>query len=281
MKFRIYFHSIFIDESLATFVVALALDALHFREQLANQLAHLGIVVDLYVGLAVFLNELHHLILLSLLENPGCDELTVAHVSLLNVLTRFDAVELGHEAIKHILVVFCLVSLGIVKDAEFLKFRICEVIEREKVGACLLKSRAVFLERIGIDTRHQLTGSVTKTLVEVGVKHIGDIEIVFKQLTGRRVDHELLIETVAVRCHVVGLGDILDCHRLRTVLSANPVGVRKVDTDSCAREGIACEHRSVDNLGRHTLHFRFAIFRIDRRVIFKPLSVARYGLRAI
>ena len=45
-------------------------------------------------------------------------------MSLLNVFARLNAVKLGHEAVEHILVIFGLVSVGIVYHAEFQQFRV-------------------------------------------------------------------------------------------------------------------------------------------------------------
>ncbi len=49
------------------------------------------------------------------------------------------------------------------------------------------------------------------------------------------VGHEFLVEAVAVRCGVVGLCDVLDCHRLGSVAGAYPVGVGQVDAYGCSR----------------------------------------------
>jgi len=59
--------------------------------------------------------------------------------------------------------------------------------------------------------------------VKVGVEVVGDEEVVVEELAGGFVDDEFLVEAVAVRCGVIGLGDILECHRLRAVGRTNPV----------------------------------------------------------
>ena len=76
---------------------------------------------------------------MAILKNPFGDELAVAHVCLLNIVAKFDAVELSHKTIQHILVIFRLISIGVIKDSELLQLGISEVIQGEKVGTSLLE----------------------------------------------------------------------------------------------------------------------------------------------
>ncbi len=89
------FYGISVDELLACGIVAFALYALNLAEELADKVAHLLVVVDLDIGFAAFLHELHHFVFLAVPKNPFGDELTVAHMGFFHVLAEFDAVELG------------------------------------------------------------------------------------------------------------------------------------------------------------------------------------------
>ena len=157
MEFRINLHSVVVDELAACFVVAFALDALHFAKELAYEFTHLLVVVNLEVGFAFTLDELYCFALLAVFENPLSDELTVAHVSFFDVLTEFDTVELSHEAVHNELVVFSLVSFRVVEDTEFDEFRVCKEVESVEVGTSFFESRAVFLHSVRVYTREELT----------------------------------------------------------------------------------------------------------------------------
>ena len=199
----------------------------------------------------------------------------------LHVLARLYAVQLCHEAVHHVFVVLRLVGLGIVDDTEFHEFRVGQVVEGEEVGAGFLECGAVFLEGVGVNSGHELAGGVSEALVEVGVEHVGDVEVILEELACGSVDDELLVEAVAVRSHVVGLGDVLDGDRLGTVLRANPVGVGEVDADGGCGISVAAEHGCRDGLGGYALDVRFTELGVHRRVVFEPLCVVGDGLGAL
>ena len=76
-----------------------------------------------------------------------------------------------------------------------------------------------------------------------------------------------------MRRAVVGVGDVVDRHRFRAVLLADPVGVRKVDSDRRGGVAVAAEHRHGDDLGRDALDDLFLVGGVDGRVVFEPLGV--------
>ncbi len=134
-------------------------------------------------------------------------------MGLFHVVAEFDSVELCHQSVHHEFVVLGLVCLGIVEDAEFYQLGVGQVVECEEVGTGLLECAAVLLERVAVHSGEKLAGAVAETFMEVGVQHVGDIEVIIEKLAGGGVDHELFIEAVAVRGHRVCLGDVLYGHR--------------------------------------------------------------------
>ena len=63
-----------------------------------------------------------------MLKYPFGNQFAVAHVSLFYILTGLDSHELSHEAVKHILVVLSLVSVGVVKKTKLNQLGIGEII---------------------------------------------------------------------------------------------------------------------------------------------------------
>ena len=206
---RIDLYGVLLDQSCAGFVVAFALYALDFAEELTEELAHTGVVVDLHIGLAVALHHLNHAVGGAFLKHPFGDELAVAHVGFLNVLARLDAHQLRHQAVEHIFIVLGLVGVGIVEQTELHQMRVGQIVEGEEVGARLLERRAVGLEGVGVNAGEQAAGAVAETFVEVGVEIVGYEEIFVEKVACGLVDYEFLVEAVAVAGVVVGLGDVL------------------------------------------------------------------------
>ena len=81
--------------------------------------------------------------------------------------------------------------------------------------------------------------------------------------------------------HVIGIGNVVDGHRLRAVLLANPVGVGQVDADGRRGVAVAAEHRHGDDLGRDALHLLLAVLGSNGRVVLEPLCVLRDDRRAV
>ena len=68
-----------------------------------------------------------------MLVAPHRDELTVLHVGLGNLASEFNAVRLDHESVPYIVGILSFICFLVGENAEFHKFRICNVIESEKV----------------------------------------------------------------------------------------------------------------------------------------------------
>ena len=110
---------------------------------------------------------------------------------------------------------------------------------------------------------------------------VGQFAVLVHPLAVLGPQHELLVEAVAVRRLVVGIGDVVDRHRLRTVLLADPVGIRKVDADRRRRVAVPAQHRYGDHLRRDALHLLLAVLRVHGRVVLEPLRIRRNRLRAV
>ena len=119
---------------------------------------------------------------------------------------------------------------------------------------------------------------MAKTLVKVGVEVVRKFAILLHTSAVLLTKNKLLGKATTLRSLLVGIGDIVDGYRFRAVLLANPVGIRKVDTDWRCRIAVATEHSHCNNLCRYTLNLLFAICRIDWRVVLKPLCISRDNL---
>ena len=90
---------------------------------------------------------------------------------------------------------------------------------------------------------------------------------------------KLITKAATLRSLVVSFHNILNGNRLRTVVSTNPIGIRKINSYRRRRITIATQHRDRDHLRTHTFYpFLLESF-IYRRMIFKPLSILTDGLR--
>ena len=134
----------------------------------------------------------------TMLKHPFRNNLAVAHVSLLYIFTRLYSHKLSHETVKQILIVFSLIRLRIIKQSKLNKVRIGKIIECKKVGTCLLECRRMSLECVSFNTRKKLSRAMSQTLMQVGMKVVGDKQIFFHQLPCRFIDHKLIIESVAL-----------------------------------------------------------------------------------
>ena len=278
MQHRVDLDGVALHQLAGGLVVALALDALNLGQQRGNELSQSGIVADAYKRLSLTLEQRHHI---ALSGTPMGDEGAVAHVSLFYLVARRDANELRHQTVHHVRVVLCLVSLAVGQQSQFHKLRVGHVVESEEVGSCLLDGVAVSLQRVGIDTRQQLSATVSETLMKVGMKVVARITITLYQRECFLVNDKLFLETASVGSFVVSIGNIRDGYALRTVAGTNPVGVGQIDADSRRRILLAAQHGSTDNVGRDTLDYRFAEARVNGRVVLEPLGILGDGARAV
>ena len=104
MQVLVHLHSILLDHLFGGCIVTFRGDALDLSEEFSVETTQPLIVVDLQVMLAVALDDLH-LFVGGVLIDPVGYELTVTHVRLLDVLSRFDTHELGHQTVHLLLVV--------------------------------------------------------------------------------------------------------------------------------------------------------------------------------
>ena len=70
VELRVDLDCIGLHKVTACFIVTLALDTLHFGKKLAEEVAELGVVIDLDVCLAVALHHFNHIVGLTLFEDP-------------------------------------------------------------------------------------------------------------------------------------------------------------------------------------------------------------------
>ena len=279
MQFGIDLHGIVLDQLACAFEVARRLDTLDFGQQFAEESTHLGIVVHHHVGLAVLLLQFDHLVGSSLLVHPAGDEGTVAHVGFLNLVTRLDAHQLGHQAVHQVGIELSLVGIGIRQKSQLNQFGVGYVIKAEQVSTGFLDGRAVSLQGIGVNTWKQLARTMAETFVQVGMKFVGQVGIFVDIIQFGLAINKLFVEAIAVGGLVVSIGNVADSHRLGAVLATYPVGVGQVDADGRSRIEVACQDGGGDNLGRHTFHFFFLELLVHRRMVFEPLGIGTDGLR--
>ncbi len=161
------------------------------------------------------------------------------------------------------------------------ELRVAQVVEAEEVGARLFERRGIVLQLTALHARCQLARTVSETFVQVGVEIVADLAVFVDALAVFGAQHELLLEAVAVRRAVVGVSDVVDGHRFRTVLLADPIGVGQIDTDRCRRITVAAQHRCRNHLGRDALDDLFLVGGVDGRVVFEPLGVLGDNLRTM
>ena len=279
MQVLVHLHSVFLDHCFSSRVIAFGSDALNLAEQLAIQTTNALVIIDLEVVFAIAFDNLY-LFVLSVLIYPKGNQLTVAHVRFLDVFAWLDTHELGHETIHHLLVVEALVCLFILQQTELYQLRVSHIVETEQVGTCLLDSRSVLLERIFGNAWHEFARTVTYALVEVGMQ-VATSTCFFVHSNHLWANHKLLVEAIAFGCFVVGVGDIVDSNRLRTIVFANPVSIRQVDADWGSWIAVACQDSSGDNLCAHAFDFLFLVFLIGWGVVLEPLCVVGDGLATV
>ena len=119
VKFGVNLHCILFYKLAGRCVIAGRAYVLDFGEELAKEAAQGFVVVDLYVGLTVFLYEFDHIVGLAMLICPLGDEFAVAHVCFFYILAGLDAHQLSHHTVEDIFVVLGLVSVGVVEQTDF------------------------------------------------------------------------------------------------------------------------------------------------------------------
>ena len=242
-------HAVVLYEVACCGIVALALDALDFGKEFAEEGAKFGVVVDADVGFAAFLYEFHHLVGLTVFVGPAGNEGTVAHVRLFDVVAGFDAHELRHESVHHVGVVLALVGFEIGCESEIDEFLVGHVIKAEEVGARFFDGRTVGFQCVGVGAGEEFSAAVAETFVEVGVEVVAGVAVLADELARGIVNDELFVHAGAVGRLVVGIGEVADGDALGTVFASNPVGVGKVDADGGGRIEVAAKDGSGDDFG--------------------------------
>ena len=275
MQFRINIHGILLNQQAGSLEITLALDALNFSKQLAEEMAELGIIINLHISLRrndialtvlqnilgrsivhIHLHQFHST--LGMLHHPPGYQRTVAHVGFLYLVAFLDADGLGEQTVHQITVILSLICLIIRSQTQFYQFMVGYIIESEKIGSCLFYRTAIRLQCIRVGTRQELSATMSQTLMQVGMQIIGNILVLIHQTDGILVDNEFIAETIALSCLVICLGQVTDGHTLRTIFLTDPVGIRKIDADGRSWILFATQHRSTDDIGCNTLHLRLA-----------------------
>ena len=127
--------------------------------------------------------------------------------------------------------------------------------------------------------RQEFSGAVPDALVQVSMQIAAEGSVLLVDGTDLIVDHELLIEAVALRCLVISVHKVVNGDRFGTVVFTDPVGVRQVDTDRRCRIAVARQDSCGDDFGGHTFDFLFLVFRVGCGVILEPLRVSGNQLR--
>ena len=195
-----------------------------------------------------------------------------------HIITRFNANQLCHQAVHQISIIFCFVSICIGCQPQFYQLRISYIIQTEQVRTCFLNRGAIGFQSIRINSRKQLSGTMSQTFMQVRMEFACQIGIFIYQLQFSIAIHKFFIESVAMSSLIICIRNITDSHRFRTMMAAYPVGVRQIDTDSRCRIKVTGQNSSSNHLSRNTFHFIFFELFIYRRVIFKPLRIATDNL---
>ena len=161
----VHLHAIVFHQIASGIEIAFALDALHLGKEFAKEGAQFLVVVDFYIGFAISLHIFNHIIGFSLLVAPFANDFAIAHVCFLDVFSRLDASELSEQAIHNVFVIFRLIGVGVLKDAQFQELRVCHVVECKEVGTGFFKGRAIIFEQVNIHTRKHFARTMTQTFV--------------------------------------------------------------------------------------------------------------------
>ena len=114
---------------------------------------------------------------------------------------------------------------------------------------------------------------MTKTLVQVGMEVVTTVAIFPYHSHNVLVYCELIKETVTLACLVIGMGYVTYGDALRTILSTNPICIRKVNAYGCRRIFVTSKHSSTDYVGCNAFYYLLAETWIYRRMVLKPLCV--------
>ena len=298
MQVWINIHGILLYQLACRLIIPLALDSLNLGKEFSEEMTELPVIIHLHIGAGgydislsilqgilgrsiayFFRNQFHGS--LGMLQGPPGNEGTVSHVRLLNLIPLLDSDGLGEQTVHQITVILRLESFIIRSQSQLNQLMISHIVQAEEIGPRLLYRIAIRLQGIRISARKKLTATMSQTLVKVGMQVIGDISILVHQRHSLLIDDKLISESVALSRLVVGICQVADGNALRTVLLADPVGIRQIDADSRSRIFLSAEHRRTDHVGSNAFDLRFSETGIHRRMILKPLCILTDGLGAL
>ena len=233
MELGVDLDAIVLDQIAAGLVVALARDPLDLTQQLAKELAQRLVVSDDEVGLAVLVHPLDNILLEPLLVDPLGHQLSVSHMGLLEVLPQRETPELPEQTVADEVVVHHPPHILRRHDTDLDQLGIQAVVERDQIRPRLLERVAIVLERLvgGPDTLFDLARGMADDFVHVRMEIRGQGTVELAQLDLFVRVAELLQIAALFGSLVVGLHEIAERDRLRTVVGADPVGVGQIDAD--------------------------------------------------
>ena len=166
-----------------------------------------------------------------------------------------------------------LISLIIRSQSQLYQFVISNIIQAKQISTSLLDCIAISLESIRVNTRKQLTTAMSQTFMQVGMQVIRHITISVDEIKSFLINNKFIQESIAMRSLIVCFSQISYRHTLAAMSLANPVSIRKIDTDGRSRIFITPQHGSTDNMSRHTFHLSLLELRSYRRMVLKPLRI--------
>ena len=110
---------------------------------------------------------------------------------------------------------------------------------------------------------------------------VGDESVFLQSFALLIAPDKFIIKTISLRSFVICLSDILDRNGFRTMIAANPVGIRQVDANRSCRIAITSQHRYRDYLSTDSFHLLLLETLIYRRMILKPLRIITDDFRTL
>ena len=197
MELCIDIHGVAFHQFACSKEVAFALDALHFSQQLSEELSEGFVIVDEQECLPVAADERDGTF--RVFVNPVGNECTITHVGFLYLIARLNAHELGHQSIEHIRVVLRLISLVIRQQSQFHELLVGDVVKPEQVGTGFFDGVSIGLQGIRTYAWQKLSATMTEAFVEVGMQIVAVVAIGTDHRACGIVDNEFFHEATATR----------------------------------------------------------------------------------
>ena len=210
MQSRINLHGIIFNQCTGTFKITGRFDSLNFSQQFTEQLTDFLIIIDYDIGLSVLLHHFDHFVGSSFFKYPAGNQLTVAHMSFFDIISRFDTYKLCHQTIHQESIIFSFISLCIRNKFQFYQFRVSHVVQSEQVGTCFFNSRTIRFQSVRVYSRKQFTRTMSQTFVQVCMKFTCQVAILVDPLSLFVIADKLFIEPVTVGSFIISICDIAD-----------------------------------------------------------------------